>query len=128
MPNHVHLLIETREPNLGKGVHMLHGPYAQIFNERYSRVGHLFQSRFGSREVHDELGLASVLGYIVLNPVVAGLCRSPDEWGWSSHRDMVDGLGASLIDRNRLRIHLALIADLPARYDALVSDGLRGLA
>jgi REP element-mobilizing transposase RayT len=128
MPNHVHLLIETREPNLGKGMHMLHGPYAQLFNERYARVGHLFQSRFGNREVHDELDVASVLSYIALNPVVAGLCRSPDEWDWSSHRDIVDGLTESLIDRDRLRMHLAPLADLPGRYAELISDGLRARA
>jgi REP element-mobilizing transposase RayT len=43
MPNHVHLLIETTEPNLGRGMHSLHGLYAQTFNERFARVGHLFQ-------------------------------------------------------------------------------------
>src|SRR4051794_15735551 len=32
MGNHVHLLIETRVPNLGAGMHRLHGPYAQYFN------------------------------------------------------------------------------------------------
>src|SRR5689334_15226266 len=60
MPNHVHLLIETREPNLGRGMHSLHGVYAQTFNERWDRVGHLFQSRFGSRWVTDEVQLARV--------------------------------------------------------------------
>ena len=111
---------------------MLHGLYAQLFNERYARVGHLFQSRFGNREVHDELGLAAVLGYIAVNPVAAGLCDSPDDWPWSSHLEMASGVAPSLIDVNRLRMHLAPIADLPASYDALiderVSDALRGRA
>jgi REP element-mobilizing transposase RayT len=124
MPNHVHLLVETRAPNLGKGMHMLHGLYAQLFNERYERVGHLFQSRFGNREVHDELGLAAVLGYIALNPVAAGLCDSPGDWPWSSHREMTSAFAPSLIDVNRLRMHLAPIDDLPARYDALIDERL----
>ena len=46
MGNHVHLLIETREPNLGIGMHRLHGGYAQYFNRRHGFVGHLFQDRY----------------------------------------------------------------------------------
>jgi REP element-mobilizing transposase RayT len=84
MTNHVHLLIQTREPNLGRGMHMLHGLYAQMFNVKYSRVGHLFQNRFGSRAVGDETRLATVAQYIVDNPVAAGLCESREEWPWSA--------------------------------------------
>jgi len=84
MPNHVHLLIATREPNLGRGMHLLHGLYAQLFNTKYGRVGHLFQNRFGSRIVHDELQLAKVADYIAENPVAAGLCASREDWPWSS--------------------------------------------
>ena len=43
MDNHVHLLIETPEPNLGSGMQRLHGLYAQSHNERHGRSGHLFQ-------------------------------------------------------------------------------------
>ena len=44
MPNHVHLLIETPEPNLGEGMQWLHSSYAQSFNDRYDRrgEGHVF--------------------------------------------------------------------------------------
>ena len=48
MGNHMHLLIETREPNLGNGMHRLHGSYAQYFNRRHGFVGHLFQDRYES--------------------------------------------------------------------------------
>jgi putative transposase len=83
MNNHVHLLIQTCEPNLGRGIHVLHGLYAQYFNEKYGRVGHLFQNRYGSRLVRDEVQLATVGNYILENPVTAGLCSSRDEWPWS---------------------------------------------
>src|SRR5215208_6925294 len=46
MPNHVHLLIETVEPNLAQGMQSLHGTYAATFNARHVRVGHLFQDRY----------------------------------------------------------------------------------
>jgi len=46
MDNHYHLLIETVEANLSRGMRQLNGAYTQDFNRRHSRVGHLFQGRF----------------------------------------------------------------------------------
>src|SRR5215207_1121344 len=48
MDNHVHLLIETPEGGLGRGMQTLHGLYAETFNKRHGRSGHLFQGRYGS--------------------------------------------------------------------------------
>jgi putative transposase len=124
MPNHVHLLIETTEPNLGRGMHSLHGLYAQTFNERFTRVGHLFQSRFGSRIVHDDLGLIRVAAYIEANPVVADLCASPEEWEWSSYRHIVRGVKGHVPDVDRLRGHIAPGSDLAGAYRELVSGAL----
>lgn len=86
MTNHVHLLIETPEPNLADGMRDLHGKYARYFNERHGAVGHLFQRRYGSELITDERYLATVVAYIALNPVAAGLCKRPEAWPWSSHR------------------------------------------
>ena len=46
MSNHYHLLVETPQPNLSKGMKYVNGRYAQYFNRRYKRVGHVFQGRF----------------------------------------------------------------------------------
>jgi len=43
MDNHYHLLIETPECNLSKGMRQLNGIYAQHFNQQHQRVGHLLQ-------------------------------------------------------------------------------------
>ena len=48
MDNHFHLLIETPEPNLSRGMRQLNGVYTQVFNRRHQRVGHLFQGRFAA--------------------------------------------------------------------------------
>ena len=45
MDNHYHLLIETPEANLVQGMQRLNSMYAQRFNRRHQRVGHLFQGR-----------------------------------------------------------------------------------
>ena len=121
MPNHVHLLIETTEPNLGRGMHSLHGVYAQTFNEKWARVGHLFQSRFGSRAVHDDLALMRVLGYVAANPVAAGLCGAPEDWAWSSHRATLERSRDAIVAIDRLRRHIAPEGDLPSVYRAVVA-------
>jgi REP element-mobilizing transposase RayT len=124
MPNHIHLLIETQEPNLGRGMHSLHGLYAQAFNEKLGRVGHLFQSRFGSRWVHDEIQLGAVLTYIAVNPVRAGLCETPLDWSWGSHRRTLEGRPSRLLDLERLRDHIAPIGDMARVYGTLVDARL----
>jgi hypothetical protein len=85
MENHVHLLIETREANLGAGMQRLHGLYAQTYNERHGRCGHLFQGRYGAVRIQSDEQLWTVAAYIALNPVEAGLCERPDQWPWSSY-------------------------------------------
>jgi putative transposase len=51
MNNHVHLLIETPEANLGAGMQLLHGMYGQTHHRRHGTTGHVFQGRFGARRV-----------------------------------------------------------------------------
>ena len=84
MPNHVHLLIELRQPNLGKGMHHLHRSYVRHFNDRHGRRGRLFEHRYEPRLVQDELYFATVVPYIEQNPVRAKLCATPEDWPWSS--------------------------------------------
>jgi putative transposase len=84
MPNHVHLLIELREPNLDKGMQKLHGSYVKWFNARHSRTGRLFEHRYDSRLVDDELYFLTVVKYIEMNPVEARLCDTAADWRWSS--------------------------------------------
>jgi putative transposase len=86
MDNHYHLLIETVEANLSRGMRQLNGTYTQYFNRRHSRVGHLFQGRFKSILVEKADCLLEVSRYIVLNPVRAGMAVKAEEWPWSSYR------------------------------------------
>ena len=86
MSNHFHLLLALSDANLSSGMHRLNWLYALRFNERYGHAGHLFESRFRSRLIETEAYLLDALGYIVLNPVRAGLCPDPADWEWSSFR------------------------------------------
>jgi REP element-mobilizing transposase RayT len=86
MDNHYHLLIETPEGNLSKGMRQLNGVYTQRFNRRHGRVGHVFQGRYKAIIVQKESYLLELARYVVLNPVRARMLRTPDQWLWSSYR------------------------------------------
>jgi putative transposase len=102
MDNHMHLLVETPAPNLGRGMQWLHGIYGQAFNQRHRRSGHVFQGRFGSERMKSDVQLLVVARYIARNPVEAGLCSEPDEWGWGSHTTVLGGRGPAWLDTPRL--------------------------
>jgi REP element-mobilizing transposase RayT len=72
MDNHFHLLVETAEPNLGRGMQWLNVSYSVWFNRRHGRSGHLFQGRYKAILV-DPLGWGLELSrYVHLNPVRIG--------------------------------------------------------
>lgn len=89
MTNHYHLVVDTPDGNLSKGMRQLNGVYTQASNRRHGRVGHLFQGRFKAILVDKDSYLLELTRYVVLNPVRAGMVKSPGEWYWSSYRAMV---------------------------------------
>ena len=93
MDNHYHLLVETPEANLSRGMGRLNMTYAQGFNRRHERNGHLFQGRFHAVVVEKDSHLLELCRYLVLNPVRAGLVDSPMAWPWSSYRATASGRG-----------------------------------
>ncbi|MBU2590870.1 MAG: transposase [Nitrospinae bacterium] len=85
MGNHYHLLIETPEGNLSRGMRHLNGIYTQKFNRKHKRVGHIFQGRYKAILVDKDSYLKELCRYIVLNPVKATMVKEPKEWLWSSY-------------------------------------------
>jgi REP element-mobilizing transposase RayT len=110
MPNHVHLLVELREPNLGKGMHWLHSMYVRWFNDRHLRQGRLFEHRYEARLVEDELYFLTLVAYIEQNPVAAALCDSPAEWRWSSRGITASGVPAPWLADDVLRERRGVIS------------------
>jgi putative transposase len=86
MTNHVHLALETGPVPLSRIVLGLHGSYAQAFNQRHGRVGHLFQGRYKALLVQKTAYLLALVRYIHENPVKAGLVRQAAAYRWSSDR------------------------------------------
>jgi putative transposase len=83
MGTHYHLLLEGKRENLSLAMKQLNGRYARRSNERHTRRGHLFADRYSAYLVRDERHLQETLNYIAANPVIAGLCKSVDEWPWT---------------------------------------------
>lgn len=94
MDNHYHLLIETINPTLSRGMRHLNGVYTQSFNRRHNRVGHVFQGRYKAILVQKDTHLTELCRYVVLNPVRSKNVNNPEDWSWSSYIDTVS-------DKNR---------------------------
>jgi len=88
MTNHYHLLVQTPDANLSKGMRQLNGIYTQNYNRRHRKTGHLFQGRYKSILVDKDNYLLELSRYIVLNPVKAGMVKRVNQWDWSSYRAM----------------------------------------
>lgn len=128
MDNHYHLVIETPEGNLSRGMRQLNGIYTQAYNHSHRRVGHLFQGRYKAILVDKESHFLEVCRYVVLNPVRAKLTEDAGKWRWSSY-----GGTAGLT-----KPHTALATDwvlgqfeerkatAQKRYQKFVKDGIGG--
>lgn len=89
MTNYYHLLVETADGNLSKGMRYLNGQYTQRFNRRHKVVGHLFQGRYKAILVQKEAYLLELSRYVVLNPVRAGMVKELKDWRWSSYTAVI---------------------------------------
>ena len=89
MGNHYHLMIETPEGNLTKGMRHLNGVFTQWSNRRHQRSGHLFQGRYKAILVDRDAYFLELARYIVLNPVRAAMAKQPQQWAWSSYGAMI---------------------------------------
>ncbi|MBL4622446.1 MAG: transposase [Immundisolibacteraceae bacterium] len=89
MDNHYHLVVETIDGNLSKGMRQLNGVYTQHYNRSHNRAGHVFQGRYKAVHVDKEAYLLELSRYVVLNPVRAGMVDQAADWAWSSYPGMI---------------------------------------
>jgi putative transposase len=91
MKNHVHLIAIPQKASLfAKAIGVTHFRYAQYFNKKYKRSGHLWQNRFYST-VLEQKHLISAMRYIERNPVRVGAATRPEQYPWSSAKAHVSG-------------------------------------
>jgi REP element-mobilizing transposase RayT len=85
MSNHLHVVLQTPQPNLARGMQAFLSAYANGWSRRHRFGGHVFQGRYRTELVEDETYLWSVTRYVHLNPVRGGLVEHPAAWAWSSY-------------------------------------------
>ena len=89
LENHAHLLMETREVPLSKILQGISQSYTMFFNRKYGMVGHLFQGRYKAILCDRDSYLIALVKYIHMNPVRAGMVKTPEAYPWSSHRSYI---------------------------------------
>ena len=73
MTNHYHLVVETPDANLAKGMRELNGGYTQRFNRTYARVGHVFQGRYKAILAQQDAYLLELARYVTVHKQVKQL-------------------------------------------------------
>jgi REP element-mobilizing transposase RayT len=126
MTNHVHLLIERQADSVGRIMHRLLTGYAQYYNRRYRRVGHLFEGRHKSILCQSERYLAELVRYIHLNPVRAGMVKRAEEYQYSGHRAYLGLEPAGIVDVDPVLRHFGGQRKLARRaYFDFVNAGMK---
>lgn len=85
LPNHFHLLIETKKKNLSRVMHFINASYSIYFNRRHKRIGHLFQGRYKAIIVQKESYLLELSRYIHTNVDRAGFEGKINDRRWTSY-------------------------------------------
>jgi len=126
MPNHVHLLIETKDIRLSKILQGVHQRYTMYYNRRYKTVGHLFQGRYKAILCDRDRYLLALLKYIHRNPVRAKIAGGFGKYPWSSYWAYLaktDTLGLINTDQV-LRMFSENEARARRHYEAFMNDGV----
>jgi len=92
LPNHFHLLTETGTTPLATFIRRALTGYSLHFNEKYNRVGYLFQGRYKSRLAGTESYCRTVFAYVNKNPLKHGVVNNIaelDSYPWCGHREIV---------------------------------------
>jgi hypothetical protein len=113
MSSHYHLLVQTPAGNLSRAIRHLNGVYTQRYNRRRDTDGQLFRGRYKSVLVEEDSHLLELLRYIHRNPVRAQMCKSVDEYPWSSHQGYISG--AKKWDWLSREFLLGMFADTPVK-------------
>lgn len=123
MTNHLHLLLQVSDVPLGRIMLRVAARYARTVQMRLSTTGHLFERRYHATLIDVDRYLLTVLRYIHMNPVEAGLVRSPSAYHHSSH---LDYLGHRHCPWIRTEFAMKLLSEDPQdarkRYAALMSE------
>ncbi|MEX2029118.1 MAG: transposase [Candidatus Paceibacterota bacterium] len=103
MPNHFHLLIEQcSDISISKLISKVCSSYSKYLNNKYNRVGHVFQDCFKAVLVENNPQLMWVSSYIHMNAVKDKIAKHPSKYVWSSYNDYVEKRNLPIINKELL--------------------------
>ena len=85
MGNHFHLVLCTPRANIPNVMQHIDGLYTEYENWRHRTTGHVFEGRYTGIVIDDAAYLGNAIGYVLRNPVAAGLVADAGQWQWSSY-------------------------------------------
>ena len=94
MDNHVHLVVKEGCNGIATLMKRIGTSYVKYFNQKYQRVGHLFQDRYKSETIESDSYCLTVIRYVHQNPEKAGIDRS-EAYKWSSYQAYLGGPGVT---------------------------------
>jgi len=101
MANHVHLLFKSGKHSISTVMRRVLTWYAQYFNRKHHRSGHLFENRYKSILCDEETYLLALVRYLHLNPMRAKIVSTLDEldrYRWSGHRAILGKVSHSWME------------------------------
>jgi putative transposase len=135
MPNHFHMALwPIEDGDLSRWMHWLLTKHVARYLRHYHSSGHVWQGRFKSFPIEQDVHLLAVLRYIERNPLRAGLVERAEAWRWSSlpwlaspersplrlepgtvlrGREWVEGVNAAMTDAELERIRECVRRDRP---------------
>jgi putative transposase len=126
MDNHYHLLIDTPNGNLSRGMRQLNGVYTQRFNSLHGSGGRVFQGRFKAILVERDGFLLELCRYVVLNPLRLKAVKNISRYRWSSYRATIGEVQApAWLSTDWLLSHFARSTTVAQRkYAEFVAAGV----
>lgn len=113
MPNHFHLIVR---PELGRNLSRLMQwvmtSHVRRYHRHYGGSGHIWQGRYKSFMIQEDVHLLMTIRYTEGNPVRASLSRTARDWKWSSHNETIGERNKKIIDK--------IPIELPKRWSQYV--------
>ena len=128
MDNHAHILFKSGKLGISAVMRRLLTWYAQYFNRRHRRTGHLFENRYKSILCDEDNYLLALIRYIHVNPVRAGIVTTLNEldsYSWSGHSAIMGNARQDWMDTaNVLSQFGARKKDARNAYHKFVVEGM----
>lgn len=123
MPNHFHLSIQTRKIPISKIMASLTTSYSMYFNRTHKHFGSVFQNRFKSILIQDDLYFLKLSQYIYLNPVRAGLVKDPLLYKFSSFKEAISKESRLFLDEDIIRL-IGETKGSQKEYEKFIYEGI----